>query len=78
MTEMTFDGKPTKEIPFARLSRMGQLKVFGKADETEVVSEGEDAERGEGAEEKCGKGKSIEVSDEDFSLFSFLKGVLDT
>jgi len=41
-TETTFDEKPNKEIPFARLPRMERLKVSGKADETEVVSKGED------------------------------------
>ncbi|KAF9055197.1 BING4CT-domain-containing protein [Hymenopellis radicata] len=41
-TETTFDGKPSVETPFARLPRMERLKVQGKADDTEVVSEGED------------------------------------
>ena len=67
-TETTFDGKPTKEIPFARLPRMERLKVSGKADETEVVSDGEDAVDSSGKKlskeereqkKQRGKGKSL-------------------
>ncbi|KAG7440555.1 BING4CT-domain-containing protein [Guyanagaster necrorhizus] len=40
-TETMFDGKPSVEIPFARLPRLERLRVQGKADETEVLSEDE-------------------------------------
>lgn len=42
-TETTFDGKPSVEIPFARLPRLEKLRVQGKADETEVLSDDEQA-----------------------------------
>ncbi|KAK0467710.1 BING4CT-domain-containing protein [Desarmillaria tabescens] len=43
-TETTFDGKPSVEIPFARLPRLERLRVQGKADETEVLSDDSDDE----------------------------------
>lgn len=42
LTETTFDGKPSVEIPYSRLSRLERLKVSGKADETEET-DGENA-----------------------------------
>jgi len=87
-TETTFDGKPIKEIPFARLPRMDRLEVSGKADETEVANEGEDAVDGSGnklskeereRKKQRGKGKSLKRLVTRTSLsFSFLKGVLGT
>jgi U3 small nucleolar RNA-associated protein 7 len=67
-TETTFDGKPTVEIPYARLPRLERLKVSGKADETEVDNEEWDADdpnatkkdREEREKRKMrGKGKSL-------------------
>ena len=64
-TETTFDGKPTVEIPYARLPRLERLKVSGKADETEVDNEDEDPSgkiqsREEREKRKMrGKGKSL-------------------
>jgi U3 small nucleolar RNA-associated protein 7 len=68
-TETTFDGKPTVEIPYARLPRLERLKVSGKADETEVDNEeegdgddpnGKKQSREEREKRKMrGKGKSL-------------------
>ena len=67
-TETTFDGKPTVEIPYARLPRLERLKVSGKADETEMDNEDGDGDdpngkmqsREEREKRKMrGKGKSL-------------------
>ena len=34
-TEVTVDGKPSVEVPYARMSRFDRLKASGQADETE-------------------------------------------
>ncbi|KAG5649316.1 hypothetical protein H0H81_004659, partial [Sphagnurus paluster] len=47
-TTTTIGGKPPAEIPFARLPRMERLKVAGKADETEVLSDGDGEVDGDG------------------------------
>jgi hypothetical protein len=68
-TETTFDGKPSVEIPYARLPRIERLKVSGKIDVTEehnLEGEGEldEEERVKRNEEKekrkmRGKNKSL-------------------
>ena len=40
-TEITVDGKPSVEVPFARMSRYDRLKTSGQADETEEKDEEE-------------------------------------
>ncbi|KAG6819549.1 hypothetical protein H0H93_010795 [Arthromyces matolae] len=45
LTTKTVDGKDL-EVPFARLSRLERLKVSGKADETEEISDDEVDEQG--------------------------------
>lgn len=54
MTETTFDGKPSVEIPYARLPRYERLKVSGQADETEEIDEdlGDGADDGKNEEER--------------------------
>jgi len=45
LTTTTIDGKPSADIPFARLSRLERLRVQGKADETEIAED--DVETGD-------------------------------
>lgn len=40
-TEITVDGKPSVEVPFARMSRYDRLKISGQADEAEEKDEDE-------------------------------------
>ncbi|KAG6828923.1 hypothetical protein H0H92_006309 [Tricholoma furcatifolium] len=68
LTTTTTDGKPA-DVPFARLSRLERLKVSGKADETEEVSDDEVDDNGKklSREERerrrqRGKGKSLKSS----------------
>ena len=65
-TGTTSEGKPLDAIPYARLPRMERLKVSGKADTTEDISEDEREVDGkkESREERekrrmRGKGKSL-------------------
>ena len=65
-TGTTSEGKPLDAIPFSRLPRMERLKVSGKADTTEDISEDEREVDGkkESREERekrrmRGKGKSL-------------------
>jgi U3 small nucleolar RNA-associated protein 7 len=46
-TETTFDGRPSVDIPYARLPRLERLKVSGKIDEAEDLEA--DAEEGDEA-----------------------------
>lgn len=76
----TDDGKPTSNIPFARLPRFDRLRVQGKADETEVAGDddGEDDADGDNGKKESreerekrkmrGKGKSLKR----FDIFLFL------
>ena len=45
LTTTTIDGKPSVDVPFARLSRLERLRVQGKADETEIAED--EAETGD-------------------------------
>lgn len=67
-TETTFDGKPSVEIPYARLPRLERLKVSGKIDRTEedddeeskVDDSGKKLSKEENEKRKQrGKGKSL-------------------
>ncbi|KAK0199923.1 BING4CT-domain-containing protein [Desarmillaria ectypa] len=56
-TETTFDGKPSVEIPFARLPRLERLQVQGKADETEVLSDDDEVSGAEADPETKARNK---------------------
>ncbi|PBK71320.1 BING4CT-domain-containing protein [Armillaria solidipes] len=56
-TETTFDGKPSVEIPFTRLPRLERLRVQGKADETEVLSDDDEASGAEADPEAKARSK---------------------
>lgn len=65
-TETTFDGKPSVDIPYARLPRIDRLKVSGKIDATEQHSyeedqnldEEENAKRNQEREKRKMRGKN--------------------
>ncbi|TFL07733.1 WD40-repeat-containing domain protein [Pterulicium gracile] len=70
-TQATLSGKNVPDVPFAKLPRMERLKVSGKADETEVVSDEDESGDDDDGEKKRaskeerekrkmrGKGKSL-------------------
>lgn len=57
---LTVNGKSAPDIPFARLPRLERLRVQGKADETEIGGDDDDASGDDAGDDTHGKKQSRE------------------